>query len=97
MLFDPDKLPTILLKGERELVLALQAVCLRYLGEPPSRQIEDRINGIASLARRLVMERLARFDIELSTLQALCLLSIADLSGKCGSGRGLDLQSDHSH
>ncbi|KXJ91658.1 hypothetical protein Micbo1qcDRAFT_233086 [Microdochium bolleyi] len=80
ILFDPEKLPLILMNGARELVLALQAVCLRHVSGSSIRRTEDRINALSSLSRRIVMERLARLEVELSTLQTLCLLSIVDFS-----------------
>ena len=75
----------------RELLLALQALSLRF---PPGLRSEQQhlaLNKKALEARRIVMTALVDDVIELSTLQTLCLLSLIEFTGKIVNVFGLSM------
>ena len=68
---------------DAELVLAIQAVALRFNSSDlvAGLSLDSYIHECAQKARNLVMERISRGSVELSTLQTLCLLAIFDFTG----------------
>lgn len=66
-----------------ELLLAMEAHCIRFRGLGiKDREIELEIKAKTERACQLVMGRLADGNVELSTIQALCLLSLLEFTGK---------------
>ena len=67
---------------DQEVISAVQAISLRFrkagLHDLVTRK---QITTDTDIARTLVMKRVAEGDVELSTLQSLCLLSILDFTG----------------
>ncbi|KAH8896205.1 hypothetical protein GQ53DRAFT_14079 [Thozetella sp. PMI_491] len=81
--FQEDGFLESLKNRDREVILALQSVCMRLSPEVSGDHRDERILAIATVSRRLVMSRLAQGKVELSTLQTLCLLSLVDfLAGR---------------
>lgn len=65
-----------------ELLLAMDAHCIRFQGLGiKDREIELEIKAKTERACQLVMGRLADGSVELSTIQALCLLSLLEFTG----------------
>ena len=61
----------------------MEAHCIRFRGLGiKDRGIELEIKAKTERACQLVMERLADGNVELSTIQALCLLSLLEFAGK---------------
>ena len=80
-LFDDDTFLATLGSRDPELLLALQALCLRF---PPGSLTSTRRRKLGAMSRRsraLAMGRVEGGQVDLSTLQTLCLLSMVDLSG----------------
>ncbi|CEO60779.1 hypothetical protein PMG11_05319 [Penicillium brasilianum] len=64
-----------------ELLLAMDAHCIRFRGLGiKDREIELEIKAKTERASRLVIDRLADGSVELSTIQALCLLSLLEFT-----------------
>ena len=81
-LFKEDNLLQSLRSRDHELRLAIQAISLRFpIGSLTSRK-REKLNTMAKTSRRLVMERIVDSQVDLSTLQTLCLLSLIDFTGK---------------
>ncbi|EKG13152.1 hypothetical protein MPH_09727 [Macrophomina phaseolina MS6] len=80
-LFDPKTFISTLGTRDPEVLFGILATAIRFSDDPLycDRQIQA-IRGYAEAGRTLVMRRLANGPIELSTLQALCLLSLVDFS-----------------
>ena len=67
-----------------EIIYAMLALSIRF-AEDQYLDVNDliaRINGYTEVARSLVMKRVSEGPVELSTLQALCLLSLVDFTSK---------------
>ncbi|KIW31360.1 uncharacterized protein PV07_03016 [Cladophialophora immunda] len=82
-LFSPEVLMTNFTSREPELILAMLTLASRFDTATPnvsqmdiSRMFESR----ATQARELIMSRVTHGPIELSTIQALCLLSLAEFN-----------------
>lgn len=72
-----------------ELLLAMDAHCIRFRGLGiKDREIELEIKAKTERASRLVIDRLADGSVELSTIQALCLLSLLEFTGKVSNPMG---------
>ncbi|KAH8647737.1 hypothetical protein BX600DRAFT_484365 [Xylariales sp. PMI_506] len=71
---------------DRELILAIQALSLRFAPGQLGYQ-SSKLRSMAKASRDLVMGRLTEGQIELSTLQTLCLLAFLDFTdGKSARG-----------
>lgn len=82
VLFNPETFLASLEFRDRELLLAIQSFEFRY---PPGRLTPQQRLEIAVTereAKKLVMDRIADSEIQLSTLQTLCLLSLSEFAGK---------------
>jgi hypothetical protein len=64
---------------EPELLFALLALAGRFLRPATSRTSADEF---LENSRRMVMGRICEGEVELSTLQTLCLLSMIDFTSK---------------
>ncbi|KAF9883293.1 hypothetical protein FE257_003784 [Aspergillus nanangensis] len=78
-LFSADRFVETISTRDPELLLALQAVCLRFQDESMDNQT-PRIQECARQSRALVMERVSHGTLELSTLQTLCLLAVYEFT-----------------
>ncbi|KAE8361097.1 hypothetical protein BDV27DRAFT_167208 [Aspergillus caelatus] len=77
-LFDPEDFVETIATRDPELILAIQAISLRF--EREVEVGEAHILEYARNARSLVMDRINSGDLELSTLQTLCLLAMFEFS-----------------
>ncbi|KAH7140171.1 hypothetical protein B0J13DRAFT_446269 [Dactylonectria estremocensis] len=79
-LFRPDTFLETLATRDHELLLALQALSLRFPPGTLSIQKQEKLDAMAKDSRRLAMNKVIDGQVELSTLQTLCLLSIIDFT-----------------
>ncbi|KAK7402680.1 hypothetical protein QQX98_011543 [Neonectria punicea] len=77
-LFKEEDFASTLNDRDREVVLAIKSLSLRFPPGTLSTQKKEQLNVMAKAARRLVMDRVADGHVRLSTLQTLCLLSQID-------------------
>ncbi|KAK1993254.1 hypothetical protein LX36DRAFT_684401 [Colletotrichum falcatum] len=98
-LFDEDEFLPSLSSRDPELILALQALVLRFPPGSLTQQLSRRLDEKTREARQMVMNRVAEGRVELSTLQSLCLLSVFDFSSgnTTQSGVSLTLASHLAH
>lgn len=81
VLFEHDTFLDSLDSRGHELTLALKSFCLLFaLGISPDEN-EQEMKYIFDISYRLVMEKTAQGNVQLSTLQTLCLLSMVDFTG----------------
>lgn len=83
-LFEPTTFIQSLHTRDPEIILCVLALGLRF-AETNSIPRETLYHAVADKtrsARGLVMSRIAKGKVELSTLQSLCLLSLLGLAGK---------------
>ncbi|KAL3459429.1 hypothetical protein BJX64DRAFT_301280 [Aspergillus heterothallicus] len=90
-LFYPDGFVESLEGRDPELILAIHAVSLRFGRSPDGSDLRPYIGDCARRARALVMERVGRGPVELSTLQTLCLLAMFDFTAGDTVQAGLHL------
>ncbi|OJI98760.1 hypothetical protein ASPVEDRAFT_50386 [Aspergillus versicolor CBS 583.65] len=90
-LFHPDGFVETLAGRDPELILAIHAVGLRFGRSPDGSDLRPYIADCARRARTLVMERVGRGPLELSTLQTLCLLALFDFTAGNTVQAGLHL------
>jgi hypothetical protein len=73
---------TSLCGRDPELVLSIEALGLRFRGNGVKEcPIEQEITSKTEMSCQMVMKRLADGNLELSTIQALCLLSMLEFTG----------------
>ncbi|KAE8163821.1 putative Zn(II)2Cys6 transcription factor [Aspergillus tamarii] len=77
-LFDPEDFIETIATRDPELILAIKAISLRF--EREVEVAEARILEYAKNARSTVMDRINNGNLELSTLQTLCLLAMFEFS-----------------
>lgn len=80
-LFKVDGFIDTLKSRDRELRLAIQLLTCRFPPGPITRQTQDTVSALVKSCRSLVTERIANGRIKLSTLQCLCILSLACFAG----------------
>lgn len=80
-LFDLDTFVESIQSRDKELLASLQAITGRFPPGSLTPEKQERVSGMATMARRAVMIRITDGEVELSTLQSLCLLSIVDFAG----------------
>jgi hypothetical protein len=80
-LFEEDSFLDSLDTRDHELMLALQSLCLRFAAGTNQVENSERTRSMADMSYRLVMERIAQGEVQLSTLQTLCVLSMVDFTG----------------
>ncbi|KAL6235851.1 hypothetical protein BDW75DRAFT_128871 [Aspergillus navahoensis] len=90
-LFHPDRFVETLENRDPELILAIHAISLRFGRSPDGSDLRPYITDCARRARTLVMERVGRGPLELSTLQTLCLLALFDFTAGDTVQAGLHL------
>lgn len=81
-LFAEDTFLPSLPSRDPELILALEALVLRYPPGSLTSQVARQLEGKARESRRMVMDRVTEGRVELSTLQSLCLLNMFDFACK---------------
>ncbi|CEJ93545.1 hypothetical protein VHEMI09124 [[Torrubiella] hemipterigena] len=91
MLFNPESFLASLEFRDRELLLAIQSFGYRYPPGILSPQQRDQIALTEREAKNLVMDRIADSEIQLSTLQTLCLLSLSEFADGKVAQAGLTL------
>lgn len=79
-LFEEDSFLDSLDTRDHELMLALQSLCLRFAAGTSQVDNSERTRSMADMSYRLVMERIAQGEVQLSTLQTLCVLSMVDFT-----------------
>ncbi|KAE8362442.1 hypothetical protein BDV27DRAFT_18439 [Aspergillus caelatus] len=90
-LFRQEDFPNSVQFRDQELQLAIQTLTCRF---PPGHlkpTIRHEIDSMSGLCRKLVMEHVANSKVKLSTLQTLCLLSMACFADGDVMQAGLDL------
>lgn len=82
-LFPRGARPDTIGKRDSELLLAMEALGLRFQGRGvKDSQIESEIQNKTKRSRQAVMSRLDDGTVELSTIQSLCLLSMLEYTGE---------------
>lgn len=81
VMFDAEKFAESLPGRDPELILALQALCLRFPPQSLNMESRQRLIAMARTSRQLVMEKIFKSQVELSVLQTLCLLSLFEYTG----------------
>lgn len=81
-LFRQENFPESLRSRDQELRLAINSLTRRFPPGQLTPSTRQEIDSISSQSRRLVVERVAIGKVKLSTLQALCLLSVACFAGE---------------
>ncbi|KAK2612531.1 hypothetical protein QQS21_001469 [Conoideocrella luteorostrata] len=79
-LFNPDTFLQSLTFRDLELVLALQTLSLRYPPSTLTPQTREKLDSMEKEARTIVMNCISNSEIELSTLQTLCILSMVEFA-----------------
>ncbi|OAA73463.1 hypothetical protein ISF_00364 [Cordyceps fumosorosea ARSEF 2679] len=79
-LFDPETFLDSLTFRDLELILALQALSLRYPPSTLTPQKREKLDSMERESRSAVMNRIASSAVELSTLQTLCILSMVEFA-----------------
>lgn len=81
-LFNADTFLESLPFRDKELILALQTFSLRFPPSDLTPQRRERLDGMEREARSIVMGKIADAEVEISTLQALCILSMVEFASK---------------
>ena len=81
-LFREDAFLESLKSRDYELLLALQALGLRFTENQATPAMRERLDGMATLSRQRTMDCVVNGRVKLSTLQSLCLLSLIDMAGE---------------
>lgn len=80
--FQADTFLDSLKTREAPLLLALQALALRFPPGALTLRKKKQLADMANAARQLAMDAIANSQVELSTIQTLCFLSLVDLAGE---------------
>lgn len=75
-----------LVSYDPELLLAIAALALRFKTDNltiPSLPLSHTFEEYATPAKEMIMRRIAHGPVDLSTLQTLCLLSLAEFNSEC--------------
>lgn len=84
-LFSSDNLMTTLTSREPELLCAILALASRFSPNNPASSVADTLpktESYLNFAVELVMHRVFRGPVELSTIQTLCILSLVHFNSK---------------
>ncbi|KAF4995952.1 hypothetical protein FGRMN_4807 [Fusarium graminum] len=92
-MFNAETFAESLPDRDPELVLALQALCLRFPPQSPNTISRQRLVAMAVTSRQLAMERVFRSEVSLSVLQTLCLLSFFEYTEGNVAQAGLHLST----
>ncbi|KEZ43927.1 Uncharacterized protein SAPIO_CDS4115 [Scedosporium apiospermum] len=79
-LFTEDKFLETLKSRDHELLLAMQALSLRFPPNTLTPSKQERLDAMSRLSRQRTMDCLVNRRVKLSTLQSLCLLSMVDMA-----------------
>ncbi|KAL4930250.1 Zn(II)2Cys6 transcription factor [Aspergillus undulatus] len=92
-LFHHKSLPDSSASRDPELLLTMQALGLRFtpngIADP---EVDKQITEWTESSRRMIMARIAEGSVELSTLQALCLLAYIDYTAGRAMRAGTNLR-----
>ncbi|RFN54041.1 zn(ii)2cys6 transcription factor [Fusarium flagelliforme] len=91
VMFDTEKFAESLPGRDPELILALQALCLRFPPQSLNMESRQRLIAMARTSRQLVMDKVFRSQVDLSVLQTLCLLSLFEYTEGNVAQAGLHL------
>ncbi|UNI24498.1 hypothetical protein JDV02_010238 [Purpureocillium takamizusanense] len=80
VLFRADNFLDTIASRDRHLLLALQALSLRFPPGNLTSEIQERLTTMANISRGLAMNSVIHSQVELSTLQTFCLLSLVDFA-----------------
>jgi hypothetical protein len=80
-LFDPETFVNSIHDRNSELLNSLRAITGRFPPGTLTMAKQQQLSELATSARRAVMMRVTDGEVELSTLQSLCILSIVDFAG----------------
>ncbi|KAF5980130.1 hypothetical protein FBULB1_5374 [Fusarium bulbicola] len=76
VLFNAGTFAESLPSRETELILALQALCLRFPPRLLNQQYRQRLHSMAQASREIAMNKVFGSRVDCSVLQTLCLLSL---------------------
>ncbi|RYC90178.1 hypothetical protein BFJ63_vAg6888 [Fusarium oxysporum f. sp. narcissi] len=76
VLFNAEAFAESLPSRETELILVLQALCLRFPPRLLSQQYRQRLHAMAQASREIAMNKVFGSRVDCSVLQTLCLLSL---------------------
>ncbi|EMT65613.1 Quinic acid utilization activator [Fusarium odoratissimum] len=76
VLFNAETFAESLPSRETELILVLQALCLRFPPRLLSQQYRQRLHAMAQASREIAMNKVFGSRVDCSVLQTLCLLSL---------------------
>ena len=82
----PENLASTITSRDPELLWAMMALTSRFDNLPSTGRgsnLPSTVNEYFSVAKDLILRRVIHGPIELSTMQALCLLSLGDFNRKC--------------
>jgi hypothetical protein len=86
-LFDRSTFMRKLKEREPEVLFSLLGLALRFNDDGPYYKAQAKlIKDYVEAARALVMKKVMDGDVELSTIQTLCLLSLIDFTGMASLG-----------
>uniref|UniRef100_A0A0D2Y698 Zn(2)-C6 fungal-type domain-containing protein n=1 Tax=Fusarium oxysporum (strain Fo5176) TaxID=660025 RepID=A0A0D2Y698_FUSOF len=81
VLFNAEAFAESLPSRETELILVLQALCLRFPPRLLSQQYRQRLHAMAQASREIAMNKVFGSRVDCSVLQTLCLLSLFEHAG----------------
>ncbi|KAF5644094.1 quinic acid utilization activator [Fusarium sp. NRRL 52700] len=93
VLFNAEIFTESLPRREEELILALQALCLRFPPRVLSQQYRQRLHAMAQASRAVVMNKVFGSRVDCSVLQTLCLLSLFEHAEGKTAQAGLHLST----
>jgi hypothetical protein len=64
-----------------ELLLAILALTLRFSDNSMRASHKEHADGYVEAARRIISKKVFDGNVELSTIQSLCLLALVDFTG----------------
>ncbi|KAH6692484.1 hypothetical protein F5X68DRAFT_250701 [Plectosphaerella plurivora] len=79
-LFDASTFLQTIESRDPQVLLAMQALCLRFPPSMPAASHSQKIRTLARRSRTLVMDRVGDGRVNLATIQALCLLTLGDIA-----------------
>lgn len=82
ILFQEDVFLDSLGSRDRALLLVVQALGLRFPPRTLTPRKRQRLSDMAQASRRLAMEAVVNSEVELSTVQTLCLVSMIEFAGR---------------
>lgn len=93
IIFSEARLEQVCQTCDPSLLLAVQSLSLRFPPETMTWEKQSNLDSMATSSRRQVMSRLGNNDVDISDIQALCLLSIIGFNSGRFAQASLDLST----